>query len=647
MKQIFPKFDIDISTMLERVKTGLEDSMIEFEKQMNVVSPDWNTLDKFEAMQSKTSRFLSEISHLNSVNHNQLMVEEYNKLIPILTQNSAYISQNEDYYNFLNRIDKTKLNETQLRVLKRSLDVFKSSGFGLSKSEREHLNNISERLSFLSQDFMENVNSSIMNWSYTINEIDDLKGLNENVIDRLYSNEIDGCRLTLISDYGLVMSDLDNREIRKHFYYAQNQLASSINPKTDNTDNISEILKLRHMKATLLGYKNYAEYSLRNKMADNVDDTISFLEDIADRSSPKFLEDFEEISEFAKEIGIEKLELWDYSYVIKKYQERKHKIDISAVSNYFPLEKVLSGLVTFINEMFGYQLTEIDVPYSYHDDLRLFKISKDGEDVSYIYYDLFARKGKKPGAWMSDHLGNNTDSLPVSFVVCNFSDTLNKLLSLDNVSTLFHEFGHALHHSLSKVEESSCFGISGVAWDVVELPSTFMEFFVLDPKVLKNISSHCDTGEPLPLETAKALKAMEVCMSSFQMLRQMELSIVDLKAHTGTGVSIDDISKEYRKKYGMQEIPEGLSLYNQFSHIFAGGYAAGYYSYKWANILSSDIYESFEAVGGVNRELGQKYLDEILSKGSSKDMADLFFNFKGREPNNKAFLRHSGIKVHK
>jgi len=568
----------------------------------------------------------------------------------MITKFGAYISQSEDYFNYLNRINKTKLNTVQLRLLEKGLDDFKNSGFGLPEESRKRLNIISEDLSNLSQEFTNNVNISRDEWYLNVKTKEELSGLMDLDFERLKryaeSKGQEGYTLSLATDYVAVLTDCDNRDIRKSMFIGFNRVATKYSDKEyDNEPVMNEMLSLRHEKAILLGFNNYAEYSLRNKMAENPEQVIDFLEDLTSKSRKAYAEDMKEVKDLALELGIEDFQLWDQMYVVKKYQERKYSIDLSAVMEYFPMEKVLTGLYKFINNMFGYEIKEIEVPHKYIEGLRLLELGKDGIPVGYIYCDLMARDKKKSGAWMSDYIGKEYNSLPIAFVVCNFPESDPQLLQLNNVVTLFHEFGHALHHTLSEVEEQGCFGISGVPWDAVVLPSTFMEFFVLDENVLPDISGHYETGESLPSEMVNSLKLMKTSLSSLTMMRQMEFSLVDMKAHMGANSNMEALGQEFRAANGLSSLDCDISFYNQFGHVFAGGYAAGYYSYKWANILASDIYESFESQGGMNKEMGRKYLKSILSQGGSKDMLDLFVDFKGRQPSPDAFLRHNGIEI--
>lgn len=650
MSQIFPKFDVEPSKMKAKVEGLLEKALEEFEKCLLVETPKWDTMSKFEEIKDELSRYLTEVSHLKNVLNNKSIVLAYDSCIPSLTEFGAYVSQSEDYYNYLNRINREDLNAVQKRLLDKGLEEFKSSGFGLDLEDQERLNDISEQLTKLSQKFMSNVSLARDAWSLNIKDVKKLSGVVDFDLERFkalaHSNGDEGYTLSLATDYITIMTDCDNREIRKAMYLGFNSVATK-NCKTglDNSPVIKKILKLREQKAKLVGYGNYAEYSLRNKMAESPEQVVEFLEDLTAKSKKTYSEDLDEVQGLAIELGINDFKAWDQMYVVKKYQERKYSIDLSSVMEYFPMDKVLKGLYSFVENMFGYSVKEIDVPYKYIDDMMVLELSKKGTAIGYIYCDFYARANKKSGAWMSDYISKEYNSLPIAFVTCNFPKSDPQLLQLNNVTTLFHEFGHALHHTLSEVEESGCFGISGVPWDAVELPSTLMEFFVMDDTVLPTISGHYKTGDSLPKEMVNSLKAMKTSLSSLTMMRQMEFSLVDMKAHMNKESDIDNLGSDFRFENGVPRLEEGISSYNQFAHIFSGGYAAGYYSYKWANILSSDIFESFEGENINKQEKGREFLKSILSQGGSRDMLDLFTDFKGRAPKSDAFLRHSGIVV--
>lgn len=653
MGQIFPTFKIEVSKIYETVKDYLTRAINEFDSKLDVENPDWETMAKFEEIKDELTRYISEINHIKNVNPTKELLDAYNSCIPMMTKFGGYISYNQDYYNFLNRMDRTKLNKVQERLLDKTLEDMRCSGLGLSEEGKKELTEISEELSKLATKFMQNVRNSRDAWYLNIKDKSELSGVNDRDLMRFkeVAEEMgdSGYTILLASDYITIMTTCENREIRKQVYLAHNKVATEyaedehFGSECDNSQIIKDILKYRKEKAELLGFKNFAEYSLRNKMAENPEEVINFLEDVTEKSKENYVNDLKELKDFALTLGIEDYDFWDQHYVEQKYKESKFNLDLSKIIEYFPLPKVMNGLYQFIEKMFGYEVKEIDAPHKYIEELKLLELSKDGQVTGYIYCDLFSRKGKKGGAWMNDYIGREYDSQPIAFVTCNFSDNEDKLIQLKDVRTLFHEFGHALHHTLSEVEESGFFGISGVPWDAVELPSTFMEFFILDEDILEMISGHYETGETLPSEIVDKLKEMDKNLASIMMLRQMEFSLVDMKAHISNDLSIKELGDQFRKENGLVPLPPGINFYNQFGHIFSGGYSAGYYSYKWANVLASDVYDSFEQPGIDKFEMGKKYLDSILNKGGSVDMQELFMNFKGRKPTPSAFLRHTGI----
>jgi oligopeptidase A len=424
--------------------------------------------------------------------------------------------------------------------------------------------------------------------------------------------------------------------------------------KFNNAPLIDEILALRHEMAHILGFDNYAELSVATKMADNGQQVIDFLEDLANKSKSSAEQDLAQLTAFAKEEnGIDQLNTWDMSYYAEKLRQHKYSISQEELRPYFPMNKVLSGLFHVAQTLFGVDIREETDFDSYNNELKLFTISKDGEDVSRFYLDPYAREAKRGGAWMDScrtrrRLSDNRLQLPIAYLVCNFTPPIGDkpaLLTHDEVTTLFHEFGHGLHHMLTQVDVASVSGINGVAWDAVELPSQFMENWCYEPEALAYIAGHYETNEPLPKDLLDKMLAAKNFQSGMQMVRQLEFSLFDFRLHMEyqAGVSVQSVIDDVRSHVAVTTLPDFNRFQNSFSHIFAGGYAAGYYSYKWAEVLSADAFSKFEEDGIFNTDTGAHFRDTILANGGSRPAAELFAEFRGRAPSTDALLRHSGI----
>jgi oligopeptidase A len=656
MAQIFPTFNINPKTVSSTVLEFIKQIEAAQDKEKNSNPYSWDTFKETNLISDEMGRYLGEMHHLMSVQSDPELDSAYESIIPMLSEFSAKQGQDMELFNIYQEIQKTDLDPVQQRIMQKAIDGFSRSGLTLEEKEQNEFNEISQRLSELSNQFSLNVKNSTDAWSKHVLNEDKLEGVSDIDKSRFASQakekDLSGYLITLqFPDYFAIIADAIDSDLRKEMYFAYNTVASEFmnDGEFNNDETIKEILSLKHRKSRLLGFKNYAEYSLATKMADTPEQVVSFLNDLSSKSKSQSKEERVELAEYAKNShSVNDLNHWDTPYFAKKHKEEINDIDFSKIKEYFPVSQVKSGLFWFIEEMFGFQLEVVDVPFSYNKDLELYKINKDGEGFAYIYADLYSRPGKRGGAWMNDYAHRMEDSLPIAFVVCNFptaEDGAESLLEFGNVTTLFHEFGHALHHTLTTVKHSDAAGISGVPWDAVELPSTFMEFFCSNPKVLSKISSHYETGECLPDELVTKLKSSEQYMSATGLLRQMEMSIADMVIHMEDDKDIHDVSKDLKEEFGLKASPSNVRPFNTFQHIFAGGYSAGYYSYKWADILSSDIYEEFEENGVINKELAKKYLDELLSQGGSKDMGELFRAFKGRDPKPDAFLKYQGIKV--
>ena len=532
---------------------------------------------------------------------------------------------------------------------------------------------IKSRLSELSSKFGENVLDATNKWQKVITDKTELAGVPESALAGFEQSakaaDKEGMLLTLdFPCYLPIMTYCENSELRKEMYTAFCTRASDQGPHAgefDNSSNMDEILKLRHELANLLGFESYAHYSLASKMADSPEQVINFLEDLGKKSKAQALQEFEELKAFAKEQGAQLLDdslnAWDVTFYGEKLKQAKYSVSQEEIKPYLPAPKVLSGLFEVANRLFDVNIAEdpdanVENGGLYHEDVHLFNISKDGQLIARFYLDLYARGKKRGGAWMDECRvrrvkADGDAQIPVAYLVCNFTPPVGDqpaLLNHDELTTLFHEFGHGIHHMLTQVKTAAVSGINGVAWDAVELPSQFLENWCWEPEALAFITGHVETGEPLPQDLLNKMLNAKHFQSAMMMMRQLEFSLFDFKMHLNYNPenpqAIQDVISDVRKKVAVVTPPDFNRFQHSFGHIFAGGYAAGYYSYKWAEVLSADAYSRFEEEGIFNKKTGQSFFDEILSRGGEDDAAVLFKNFRGREPSVEPLLRHCGIK---
>ena len=654
----FPDFKIipsDVPSIYRELMQKLKKS---YEELKLIESPVFSSFKSIEEISQEMELFSSEISHLMHVDLiDKTLSDIYESMIPELTKFYSEIGQDEELYQVFLKISKTNLSDIEKRVIDREILGFKHSGIGLEKEKQSRLTEISQRTSILSTRFSNNITESVDETNIDLKDDSRLKGINEIDINRFkeQAKGIEGVEYrisTTVSDIYAVLDYAEDSELRKEAYMNINTVAST--GEKDNTGIMKEILELRQEKSLILGYSNYAEYSLSTKMAETPEQVINFLEDLTQKASNQEKEESLSFRKYSFDNGYtnsieEYPKAWDASIISRLKEEEEFNIDNNEVKKYFPMKKVQSGLFWVIESLFGYKLSPVDFEYDkYHDQLELFKIEKDDEVIAYIYGDFYSRAGKDGGAWMSDYRARDGAIVPVAFVTCNFpspSSEQEALLSFDDVETIFHEFGHALHHTLTTVEVAGAEGLTGVPWDAIELPSTLMEFFCLNPEVLSKISGHFETGESMPSEMVESLIKNKNYNAASSIIRQMEFSLADMLAHTRNITDIESVAEDFKKRNNLRPKTEGTFFYNRFSHIFSGGYAAGYYSYKWADILASDIFQTFEDNGVICKETGEKYLNTILAKGSSSDIMDMFREFKGAEPSPVAFLKYSGIEV--
>ena len=629
----------------------------------------WNNLvEPLEEAEDRLNKAWSPVSHLNSVLNSDELREAYNACLPKLSAYSTEMGQNAELcnaYQMLVNSDEFKtLEPAQQKVLNNALRDFKLSGVDLESDKKLRYKAISQELSRLASHYEENLLDATNAWSKLVTDENDLAGLPESAKasakQAAESQGQSGWLITLHSpSYQAVMTYADDRALRSEHYQAYATRASELGPyagQWDNTELMEQILALRYEKAQLLGFNNYAELSLATKMANKPDDVIHFLEDLAVKSGPQARKDLAELRDFAKQYcGIDDLQSWDVGYVSEKMRQHYYQLSQEEVKSYFPITRVLPGLFAVLEKLYGLNITEITEFDSWHTDVRFFQIhDENGQLRGQFYIDLYARAKKRGGAWMDDCVGRKKTGddiqIPVAYLNCNFAPPTGDvpaLLTHDDVITLFHECGHGLQHMLTLVDHLGVSGINGVEWDAVELPSQFMENWCWEQEALALISGHYQTGEVLPDSLFQKMLAAKNFQAGMMMVRQIEFSLFDFRIHKDykpeLGGRIYETLAQIRAQVAVMIPPEFNRFAHSFSHIFAGGYAAGYYSYKWAEVLSSDAFSLFEEKGIFDRQSGQAFLTQILEQGGSQDAMDLFIKFRGREPNIDALLRHSGI----
>ena len=628
---------------------------------------DWQSLvGEIEQLNDELAQAWSPVSHLNAVQNSDALREAYNACLPKLSEYFTELGQNEKLFQAFSRFSETaafsELSVSQKKVITNSLRDFHLSGIGLEGEQQKRYAQLQLELSELTTKFSENVLDATQGWFKQVRDKSELAGLPEHVLIAAKAaaeeRELEGWVLTLdFPVYYGVMLHAENRELRREFYTAYSTRASDQGPKAgewDNSELMQKILTARLELAQLLGFENYAQYSLATKMAQSTDQVVQFLEDLAQRSRPQAAKEVAELEEFALQTGeVESLEAWDMTYYAEKLKQARFNISQQELRPYFPLPKVLDGLFAVTERLFNVSVRELESFDTYHADVRLFELSRDGEVLAHCYLDPFARSGKRGGAWMDDcRVRRRVDAqlqLPVAYLVCNFTPPISgepALLTHDEVTTLFHEFGHGLHHMLTQMEYADISGINGVAWDAVELPSQFMENWCWEPEALALISGHYETAEPLPQQMLERLLEAKHFQSGMMMVRQLEFSLFDFILHRDFKpgeTSVQAVLDQVRSQVAVVTPPAFNRFQHSFSHIFAGGYAAGYYSYKWAEVLSADAFSRFEEEGIFNPQTGESFRTEILEKGGSKEPMELFVAFRGREPEVDALLRHSGI----
>ncbi len=605
---------------------------------------DWNSvvglLDESEHF---IGRQMSVNSHLNAVIFSDDFNEDYEKTLPIISNYYSDLGASEDLYKAFQRVKNTNLDDQQMHIVKNSIKGFELSGVALKGDDSKRFKEIQERLSVLSNQFSKNVLQATNSWKKTVS-IDDLKGYGEAELSKVRggSEYVISLQIPVYID---LMTYSENRGLREEVYKAYISRASDIGItpiKFDNRKVMDEILKLRSEMSALLGFSNYAEYSVESKMVDSPESVIDFLEKLIKLSRHQAKNELKELEDFAGH----SLMPWDLMFYSEKLKQKVFNFKSADLKPYFPESSVLSGLFETIKNLYNIKLTEVKED-CYHPDVRVIILEDENGPIGKVYFDVYARENKRGGAWMSDFQGLYGNSLPVAFVVCNLNspkDGKPALFDFDEIVTIFHEFGHALHHLLTKVPFPCAAGISGVPWDGVELPSQYMENFCYEKSVIDLISGHWETGEKLPDNLFKKVIDSKNFQSGCQMLRQCEFALWDINTHI-LNIDTYKILDAVREKTALVPIIDENRFLNSFSHIFSGGYAAGYFSYKWAEVLAADAYEYVKDNGGIDSKYASDFRKCILEVGGSLDFMDQYIKFRGSKPKMEGLLKSAGISI--
>jgi len=682
-----PRFDLirpeHVTPAIEQLIAHAREVVQQLEAPADSVTWD-SFVVPLEESTEQLGRAWGVVNHLNHVMDTPELRAVYNENQPRITEFFTELGQNEALFAKYKQLhagpEFANLSPARKRIVENALRDFRLGGAELPEKQKERFADIQEQQAALSTRFSENVLDATNDFKLLVTDEAELAGLPDDAKSAARAAaERDGKQGWQFSlhfpSYFPILQFADNRALREKIYRANATKASEMGvvfseaEKWDNTSNIAQLLKLRDEEAKLLDFQSFAHVSLEPKMAESPEHVIAFLEDLARRARPYAEKDLEELRAFARdELGIQDMQAWDVSYASEKLREKRYAFSAQEVKQYFPEHKVVDGLFGVISRLFGVTIAPDQAPV-WHPDVRFFRIEKNGQLIGQFYLDLYARPGKGQGAWMDDARGRRlimggTVQTPIAYLTCNFTPPAAatevdgkpqpSLFTHDEVTTLFHEFGHGLHHMLTEVDELSVSGISGVEWDAVELPSQFMENFCWEWDVLQGMTAHVKTGEPLPRALYEKMLAAKNFQSGMQTLRQVEFSLIDMHLHydfdPNSKQTVQALVDEVRSKFSVLVPPSFNRFQHSFGHIFAGGYAAGYYSYKWAEVLSADAYAAFEEAveaggGELLDQTGKRFHQEILSVGGSRPALESFKAFRGREPKIDALLRHSGMQA--
>jgi oligopeptidase A len=623
----------------------------------------WDSLVvPLEEMHHRLARTWSPVGHMNGVVNSDELRAAYNACLPLLTTWHTELAQNERLYRAYETIlanEGKRLTAGQRKLLQNALRDFRLAGVALPAEQKTEFKALVEQLATLQSKFDENVLDATNAWSRHLTQASEIAGLPQPIVERAraaaQSRQLEGWFFTLDApNYQAVMMHAENEALRRDFYHGWVTRASdqgSTDSRWDNTQLMTQILELRHKIAQLVGYPNYAEYSLATKMASSVDEVRAFLEQLARQSRPVAVREYDDLTQFAGH----KLNAWDVAFHVERLKRERLQLSEETLRPYFPLPRVLAGMFAVAEKLYGVRIVERSGVDLYHPDVRFYDIlNADGSRRGGFYIDLYARPKKRGGAWMDECIGRkrlaDTAAQPVAYLVCNFMPpvgTQPSLLTHAEVVTMFHEFGHGLHHMLTRVDYPSIAGINGVAWDAVELPSQFMENFAWRAEVLPLISGHVETGEPLPQIELERLLATRTFQAGMATVRQLEFALFDLRIHSENAPQSSEAVMrtlaEVRAQVAVVQPPEFNRFPHSFQHIFSGGYAAGYYSYKWAEVLAADAFSAFEEQGIFNAEVARRFLGSILEQGGSRDAMEAFVEFRGRKPQIEPLLKQLGL----
>lgn len=661
----------------EHVKPAVEHAIAECKKVIAKVLEEktftWsNLVMPTDDADDKLSKLWSPVSHMNSVVNSDDLRKAYESCLPLLSEYGTFVGQHQGLYLAYQQLadsdEYQQLDTAQKKVVTNALRDFKLSGIALNDKDKVRYGEIVTQLSELSSTFGNNLLDATHAYTVNITEASELSGLPDSAIEAAAElakeHEKQGWLFTLdIPSYLPVMMYCSNAKLREQLYRGFVTRASDQGPNAgefDNSQIMNNLLELRHELAQLLGFNNFAEKSIATKMASSTEEVLNFLENLALKSKSQGQQDLNEVKAFAeKEFNQTDLQAWDLPFYSEKLKQSRYAISDEECRPYFPENKVVSGLFEVVHRLFGLTITEQSGIDTWHKDVKFFQVrDRDNNLRGSFYLDLYARAKKRGGAWMDDckgrrELTNGDIQFPVAYLTCNFNKPIGDkpaLFTHDEVVTLFHEFGHGIHHMLTQINASGVSGIDGVPWDAVELPSQFLENWCWQPEALAFISGHFETGEPLPQAMLDKMLAAKNYQSAMQMLRQLEFSIFDFKMHKeyqpaqDNSAYIQETLQQVRDQYAVVKAADFNRFQHSFGHIFGGGYSAGYYSYKWAEVLSADAFSRFEEEGIFNEQVGNDFLTNILEKGGSQEPSELFKAFRGREPEIDALLRHSGIE---
>jgi oligopeptidase A len=645
------------------VRTLLDGNRRQLKTLLDGGAEGWDGLiTPIERMHHALSRAWSPISHLNNVMNGEELRAAYNVCLPLLTSYHTELAQNAELCAAYQRIldeEGPQLVPEQRKLLENALRDFRLAGVSLPADRKQRYREVMEQLARVQAKFDENVLDATNAWSRVVGDIAELAGLPSMIIERARAAAqaagLPGWLLPLDApNYQAVLTHCHNERLRREFYEAWVTRASDQGPharRWDNTPLMAEILALRHEAANLAGYANYAEYSLATKMAREPAEVLEFLRQLARLSRPAAEREYRELEEFAGRA----LEAWDVAFYSEALKNAQLDVSEEALRPYFPLPRVLAGLFAVASRLYRIRIVARDGVATYHPDVRYFDIlDRDGAPRGGFFLDLYARSNKRSGAWMDECIGRmqvgQASALPIAYLACNFAPPVGKrpsLLTHHDVLTIFHEFGHGLHHMLTRVNYPSLAGINGVPWDAVELPSQFMENFAWRSEVLPLISAHVDTGEALPADTLARLQATRSFQAGMQTARQLEFGLFDFRLHAEyspqRGPRIAETLAEVRAEVSVVPAPPFNRFPHSFQHVFSGGYAAGYYSYKWAEVLSADAFGAFEEQGIYDVQTARRFLHAILERGGSRDAMEAFVEFRGRRPEIEPLLRQLGL----